>query len=305
VEIVTASLVSNLMWPLLRNGTGALRDTGIRASFERSPEGVKARRNRLICRAIASVILTAGSSVILFGWLVFRWPATAVLASVAATVMLTIAAAVLGTVVYGSALAAFTPQATLDVENKLLEEQERLARDTTLPALLRYNREQMALYHQIATSQARAAGRNSQLAMAIGFGALIAGSVVAIASDNATTKLVTGGLAALGGIFSGYIARTFFVAQDKAIGQLYKYWEQPLTTSYLLTAERITAVFADERTRERELAKLIDQLLMVSIRRDAAFLEAVNGRPQPRRRSKSARNGANKPESAPPRPSVP
>jgi hypothetical protein len=54
-----------------------------------------------------------------------------------------------------------------------------------------------------------------------------------------------------------------FVAQDKAIGQLYKYWEQPLTTSYLLMAERIAENVSTSR-REDEMAKLIDQLLLIS-----------------------------------------
>ena len=90
-----------------------------------------------------------------------------------------------------------------------MEEEEELARDTALPALIRYNRDQMALYHQIATTQARVAGRNSQMAITIGFLALVAGSIVAIISNDVTTKLITGSLAALGGIFSGYIAERF------------------------------------------------------------------------------------------------
>jgi hypothetical protein len=270
--------------------TKASSGTSIRANFEATPEGSRARRNQLICRAISGAIFTAGSILVLFGWLVFRWQSAAIVASVAAASILALAAFALGSVVYMSALGAFAPQATLDAEQKWAQEQERLARDTTLPALLRYNREQMALYHQIATTQARAAGRNSQLAMAVGFAVLVAGAVVAIVSNDITTKLVTGGLAALGGIFSGFITRTFFVAHDKAIGQLYKYWDQPLTTSYLLTAERISTVFSDDRNREKELAKLIDQLLMVSTKREAPDLGTPNGRP-PRRRSRKIRTG--------------
>lgn len=162
--------------------------------------------------------------------------------------------------------------------------------DTTLPALLRYNRDQMALYHQIATAQARIAGRSSQTAMAIGFAALVAGSVVAIISPNTTTKLITGGLAALGGIFSGYIARTFLVAQDKAINQLYQYWEQPLTTSYILTAERIATHLNDPQLSQKQLAKLTDQLLTIAIKREVPSAAPRDGRSMTHPRSRKAQD---------------
>jgi hypothetical protein len=175
----------------------------------------------------------------------------------------------------------------LDAEKQREKEQDRLLQDTTLPALLKANRDQMGLYHQIATAQARLAGRSSQTAMAVGFAALVAGSVVAILSPSITTKLITGGLAALGGIFSGYIARTFLAAQDKAISQLYKYWEQPLTTSYILAVERVANEFADPRVREKELGKLIDRLLMIAIQREVPSAESRDGssmaRSRPRR----------------------
>ena len=262
----------------------------IRADFEQSPQGISARRNRLVWWTTAGSILAAGSIITLFGWLVFRWSPGSIVVSIGTTLILAACVAVLGNILYKSALAAFTPQAVLDAERKREEEQERLTRDTTLPALLRYNRDQMALYHQIATTQARVAGRNSQTAMAIGFVALIAGSAVAIVSDDVTTKLITGSLAALGGIFSGYIARTFLVAQDKAIVQLYKYWEQPLTTSYILAAERLVQTFDNGRSKEKEFGKLINQLLMIAIQREAPSTESRNGSPLPRPRSKRARS---------------
>jgi hypothetical protein len=187
-------------------------------------------------------------------------------------------------------LKAFTPQAALDAEKQREQEQDRLMRDTTLPALLKYNRDQMSLYHQIATAQARLAGRSSQTAMAIGFAALVAGSIVAILSPSITTKLITGGLAALGGIFSGYIARTFLAAQDKAISQLYKYWEQPLTTSYILAVERVANEFADPKEREKELGKLIDQLLMIAIQREVPSVESLDGSSVTRPRSRRVKS---------------
>lgn len=277
---------------LVANPFSSLRSvqTGIRASFEQSPEGVHARKNRLIWWASAGLIFAAGSMATLLGSLVFRWSLAPILASIGATLILTIVVAVLGNLIYRSALRAFTPQAALDAEKQREEEQDRLMRDTTLPALLKANRDQMGAYHQIATAQARLAGRSSQTAMAIGFAALVAGSVVAILSPSITTKLITGGLAALGGIFSGYIARTFLAAQDKAISQLYKYWEQPLTTSYILAVERVANEFADSKLREKELGKLIDQLLMIAIQREVPSVESRDGSSMTRPRSRRAKS---------------
>jgi hypothetical protein len=211
------SLMLVSMMPLVKGWLD--RRSDLRAKFEKTEEGIRARNSRLVWWVVAASVFATGSIVTLLGGLVFRWPASVIVASIGATLILSAVVALFGTIVYRSAFAAFIPQAALDAERKREEEQEELTRDITLPALLRYNREQMALYHQIATTQARVAGRNSQTAMAIGFLALIAGSIVAIMSPDVATKLITGGLAALGGVFSGYIARTFLVAQDKAIEQ--------------------------------------------------------------------------------------
>ena len=109
----------------------------------------------------------------------------------------------------------------------------------------------MGLYHKIATSQARAAGRNSQIFTIIGFLALVAGAIVAFSSKDETTKLLIGALASLGSLFSAYITRTFFVPQKAAIDQLYKYWEQPLATGYFLAAERIADIYRQRERRQK------------------------------------------------------
>ena len=273
MEPIIAILSSGVISSLLSGS----KSSGIRASFEESEEGVRARSKRLVWWAIAASIFAVGSVATLLGGLVFHWSAGEIVGSIGATLILAAIVALFGNIVYRSAFATFIPEALLDAEKQRTEEQEKLARDITLPALLRYNRERMDLYHEIATTQARIAGRNSQTAMAIGFLTLVAGSIVAIVSATVTTKLITGGLAALGGIFSGYIARTFLMAQDKAIGQLYNYWDQPLTTSYVLMAERVAEAFTDSQVKEKELGKLIDQLLKIAIQRQLPPTESKNG----------------------------
>lgn len=289
MEPIILSAASSVLGSLL----SISKSSGIRADFEKSEAGVRARSKRLVWWAIAASIFAVGSVATLLGGLVFHWSSGEVVGSIGATLILAAVVALFGSIVYRSAFATFIPQAALDAENQRAEEQEKLARDITLPALLRYNRERMDLYHDIATNQARIAGRNSQTAMAIGFLTLVAGSIVAIVSPAVTTKLITGGLAALGGIFSGYIARTFLMAQDKAIGQLYNYWEQPLTTSYVLMAERVAEAFADNEVKEKELGKLIDQLLKIATQRQLPSAESKNG--SSRSRSNKAKSDRKKP----------
>jgi hypothetical protein len=83
------------------------------------------------------------------------------------------------------------------------------------------------------------------------------------------------------------------MAQDKAIGQLYNYWEQPLTTSYVLMAERVAEAFADSEVKEKELGKLIDQLLKIAIQRQLPSAESKNG--SSRSRSNKAKSDRKKP----------
>jgi hypothetical protein len=270
IDTVLVSVLANAA-TLLGSGQAGVQRAELVLKFETSPEGVRARRLRLLFRTTGAGILAFAAVVILFGSLTFHWRSSLIAASIGASVVLAGGVAVVGSIVYNSALGAFLPQAALNAEQKFVEEQERLARDIALPALLRYNREQMSRYHQIATTQARVAGRNSQIAMAVGFAALIGGSTVAIVSNDSTTKIVTGGLAAMGGIFSGFITRTFFVAQDKAISQLYKYWAQPLASSYFLAAERLVDGLTDGRSKDKELGKLIDQLLLIALHRDESL----------------------------------
>lgn len=182
------------------------------------------------------------------------------LTSVIVSVTLTLT----GSYRYSQAFKIFVPELAHEERAKAELERRREMEDTSLPAMLKFNRDQMALYHTIATTQAKVAGRNSQLAILVGFVVLALGASVAVLSSDLTTKVVTASLASLGGIFSAYITKTFFVAQDRAIRQLYDYWQQPLASSYLLTAERIASELISESSRDEQVAKLITRILEVS-----------------------------------------
>jgi SPFH domain / Band 7 family len=131
-----------------------------------------------------------------------------------------------------------------DADSRNLQEHDllpgRWLTDPDLQNLIILNREQINVYQDIATGDAKRAGRNSQVAMSFGFAILIAGAVVTVLTPSSTSKIVVGLLASLGSVLSGYIGRTFLRAQDQAMRQLNYYFRQPLVTSYMLAAERLT-----------------------------------------------------------------
>lgn len=149
VGLAAAALSAGVVREWLTN-----RQSDIRAKFEHSPEGIRARRNRLFWWVAAGSILAAGGAATLLGWLVFKWPTSQIVASIGVAIILTVIVATFGSIVYRSAFGAFAPQAALDIDKQREEEQEKLEQEIKLPVLLRNNREQMYLYHQIATTQA-------------------------------------------------------------------------------------------------------------------------------------------------------
>jgi len=108
-----------------------------------------------------------------------------------------------------------------------------------LAALIKANRKQMEAYDLLARAQAATAFRNSQVAMATGLVVLLVGAVIAIGTPSTTSKITTASLTAIGGMLSGYIARTFLQTYARALRQLNFYFQQPLINSYLLTAQRL------------------------------------------------------------------
>jgi hypothetical protein len=132
--------------------------------------------------------------------------------------------------------------------------------DPDLQNLITLNRTQMQVYHELATKQATYASRNSRRAMLVGFALLLVGGVVALRADEEASKVVVGALAGLGSLLAGYIGRTFLKAEDRAMQQLNFYFQQPLVTSYMLAAERLSLKLANSR-RDTVLTDVIKQVL--------------------------------------------
>jgi len=141
---------------------------------------------------------------------------------------------------------------------------EKWLNDPNLQNLITLNREQMKVYHELATKQAAKASRNSRLAIAIGFVVLIVGAAFAIQANDPQAKIVVGSLAAVGSLMSGYIGQTFLRAEDRAMGQLNFYFHQPLVTSYMLAAERLTGKIHENR-RDAMFSTVVGKLLQVGL----------------------------------------
>ncbi|MCA1706344.1 MAG: hypothetical protein LC808_25015 [Actinobacteria bacterium] len=122
------------------------------------------------------------------------------------------------------------------------------------------NQQLIDRYHELTTQQAKNSYRNSQLAMAIGFLLLIIGAIGATAASEGTGQIVLGGLAGLGSAVSAYLGATFLRAYERALGQMNYYFGQPLVTSYILEAERLSKQMSKGR-RDDTMAEIISETL--------------------------------------------
>jgi len=125
------------------------------------------------------------------------------------------------------------------VRNAADEAIDELSATSRLTDLMKANRRQMSAYDVIARYQAQSSYRNNQIAMAIGLAILITGAAVAITVQDDTAKIVTASLTAIGATVSGYISKTFLQTYNTTLRQLNYYFEQPLISSYILTAQRL------------------------------------------------------------------
>lgn len=140
---------------------------------------------------------------------------------------------------------------------KVAESADQIDNAKDLVQLIKANRKQMAAYDVLAQAQAKNAFRNSQIAMAAGLIVLLAGAAVAISAPGVTTKVAAASLTAIGGAVSGFIAQTFLRTYSDAVKQLNFYFQQPLITSYVLTAQRLALELSCEEKRDEALDGVI------------------------------------------------
>ena len=256
-----------------------------RQKFAASEEGVSKARIRRYLRMSGLAAAVAAVLALIFGPFALQLPGRITGSVVVGLFFLATVLPIAGYLVYENAASAWIARARASAIHELQEEQARKLADSKLESLLIFNRDDMRQYHQIALSVARRASRLSSAAMVVGFLVLVAGAIYAISVDDPTGKIVVGALTALGGLFSGFITKTFFRAEENAVNQLYKYWQQPRAVSYLLAAERV-AMAIPGRSQERELAKVIEKALSIVLEnelKDEAMKAIGNGASASRR----------------------
>lgn len=219
---------------------------GAYAHWKASDERTNARENRRHCLLIGLVLLAIALTI----------AATAVSRSAGGSYRFhavpLAGAAALGAL--GAFLAIYSWIHYASVKNDFLDDYRRERvydaikgiRPTDVRQLIILNQRRMDQYHQMTLAQAADAWRSSQLAMTVGLVVLVTGITVAVAGATATaSEVVIGSLTAMGSAISGYVAATFLRARRQSLRQLNFYFHQPLATSYLLTAERLTEKIHD------------------------------------------------------------
>ncbi|MEX2972534.1 hypothetical protein [Streptomyces sp. C184] len=218
-------------------------------------EGKGARESyikSLICTAAAFIVsLSGGIAAIIFA---AGWPVAFLITLMG--LLTCVAFLIIGRYKYRSAQKSYLPP-DLD-EHSAGEESARWLRDLDLQNLIEINRQQMKVYQEIATRQAKFASRSCQISIIFGFLVLITGAALALnVVKDPAAKIVVSALTVIGSAVSTYISKTFFEAQKLAMRQLNLYYRQPLVTSYVLQAERLTNRLEGEEEKQHKMVESV------------------------------------------------
>ncbi|MBT2507069.1 hypothetical protein J7I98_14465 [Streptomyces sp. ISL-98] len=146
-------------------------------------------------------------------------------------------------------------------------------------------------YHAITKKHAARSFRSSQMAMGIGFGLLVTGATVTVFQHDITAQVTLGSLTALGSAFSAYLGATFISAHNEALAQMNYYFGQPLISTYLLEAERMTETI-EKPKKDVVMTQVVEAALdEAAIAGQVLQPSAINGglrRPLRRRRTQQS-----------------
>lgn len=133
--------------------------------------------------------------------------------------------------------------------------------DRALRDLLEFNQQEARKYHANAQSQARQAFRISQGAMVFGLLVLLVGACLTMLADDPTATISVAGLTGVATAISGYIAATFLRSYGISVSQTFRYFQQPLVTSFILIADRMAKGITDETARNETHAAIATQIV--------------------------------------------
>ncbi|MFE0383938.1 hypothetical protein ACFW1F_07610 [Streptomyces bungoensis] len=176
----------------------------------------------------------------------------------------------------------------LKTEQELRHEAlEKLKKTTELATLMELNQGQIDTYHRIVTQQADKSFRSSRLAMNIGMLLLVCAAFAVAYVPLDQVRWFIGALAAFSTVLSGYLTKTYLAMYKESIGQLNRYFDQPVLNSFYLTAERLTAGLDSEHAQDVR-CQIINEVLATSARRGSRVAEPDEAAPKPPRPKKRA-----------------
>jgi hypothetical protein len=177
----------------------------------------------------------------------------------------------------GRMRAEFTQrERVLEIAEDVQETVREADPEPTMSNLILINRTEMSGYHQLTIDQATKSFRHSQIAMYLGLTVVI-GCVllVAVSSLDTGVKIAITALGAVSTAVAGYLTSTFLKVHAVSITQLNRFFEQPLVSSYLLSAERVAQQLQDT-SREAALRRVVDQALRAAVtERDVATIAGL------------------------------
>lgn len=133
------------------------------------------------------------------------------------------------------------------------------------------NQQLVDQYHALTTSQARTSYRNCQAAIAIAFAILVSGAALSLTTEDTSARLTIGVLAGVGSTLSTYLGATFIKSHERALRQMNYYFGQPLVTSYILEAERLT-----QSLRRENRDDAVRMIIRETLRGATAAASALN-----------------------------
>ncbi|MCX4232795.1 hypothetical protein [Streptomyces ortus] len=176
---------------------------------------------------------------------------------------------------------------------------EQLRKTTELATLMEWNQDQIKTYHDIVTEQADKSFKSSRTAMHTGLALLVAAAISGVKVPIEEVRWFIGALALFSTMFAAYLSRTYLAMYKESIGQLNRYFDQPVLNSYFLTAERVT----EGLDKENQLAlkqQIINEVLATSSRMSVrsnsasepapAAMKAV--KPKPKKKAKPKKHTA-------------
>ncbi|MGP3979481.1 hypothetical protein [Streptomyces sp. KR80] len=160
---------------------------------------------------------------------------------------------------------------------------EKLRKTTELATLMELNQDQIGRYHRIVTEQADKAFKSSRMAMGVGLFLLVLAACGGAYVPLEEIRWFIAALAAFSTLLSGFVSRTYMTLYRDSIGQLNRYFDQPVLNSYYLTAERLAQNLDREHVVEVR-RQIINEVLATSSRMGAGVSEPSLEDDKPKRK---------------------